>query len=425
MNTYRKAGLAMIAMAGGLGLAALQSAEAACSATVGVVMELTGGAGQFGQAGAKAVQMALADFAKAGGDAVCSLKADVRDSQGQGTVGVDQAKQLVDIGHAPVIIGSIISSVTLPILTSVTAPAKVVQIAPVSSSPTFTILAKEGKTNGVFFRTIPDDTLQGIALAKLAVDQKMTKLAALYVNNDYGVNLMKQFSAAYKALGGGAVLSSTPYNEKQPSYQAEVTQALASKPDALFLIGYPGDGATVARAWISQGGPQKFLLNEGLNASDFIDPVGAKYLNDAYGTSSGTAHTASTDYFNANYKTATGLDPATPAADRSYDAGAIAALAIAQAGSADKAAILAAVRKIEDPKGTEVSAGPDGFKKALALIKDGKPIRYVGVIGPIQFDANGDITGPFQEWSIKDGKVVNTGEISTAEVDALKAKIPQ
>jgi branched-chain amino acid transport system substrate-binding protein len=235
---------------------------------------------------------------------------------------------------------------------------------------------------------------------------------------------MKQFSAAYKAQGG-TVLSGTPYNEKQPSYQAEVTQALAAKPDALLLIGYPGDGATVARAWISQGGAQRFLLNEGLNASDFIDPVGAKYLNDAYGTSSGTAHTVSTEYFDANYKKATGLDPATPAADRSYDAGAIVALAVTQAGSIDKEAIRASVRKVVDPKGTEVSAGPDGFRKALALIKDGKPIRYVGVIGPIQFDANGDITGPFQEWRIKDGKVVNMGEISTAEVDALKAKIPQ
>src|SRR5260370_39335071 len=110
--------------------------------------------------------MGLDDFAKAGGDAVCSLKADVRDSQGEGTVGVDAAKQLVDIGHVPVIIGSIISSVTLPLLPSATAPANGVQIAPVSSSPTFTILATEGKTNGVFFRTIPANPLQGVWLAK-------------------------------------------------------------------------------------------------------------------------------------------------------------------------------------------------------------------------------------------------------------------
>ena len=39
----------------------------------------------------------------------------------------------------------------------------------------------------------------------------------------------------------------------------------------------------------------------------------------------------------------------------------------------------------------------------------GKPIRYVGVIGPVQFDAYGDITGPFRLWRIQKGEVTTTG----------------
>ncbi len=87
---------------------------------------------------------------------------------------------------------------------------------------------------------------------------------------------------------GGEIVSVTPYNEKQASYSAEVTAAMAGSPDGLYLVSYPVDGATIARAWISQGGPAKFLLNDGMNSTDFISAVGAKYLNDAYGTSSGT-----------------------------------------------------------------------------------------------------------------------------------------
>jgi branched-chain amino acid transport system substrate-binding protein len=45
------------------------------------------------------------------------------------------------------------------------------------------------------------------------------------------------------------------------------------------------------------------------------------------------------------------------------------------------------------------------------------------VIGPIEFDKNGDITGPFRLWRIKDGKVVTTGEMSEADVAQLKAKM--
>jgi branched-chain amino acid transport system substrate-binding protein len=45
------------------------------------------------------------------------------------------------------------------------------------------------------------------------------------------------------------------------------------------------------------------------------------------------------------------------------------------------------------------------------------------VIGPISFDTYGDITGPFREWQIVDGKVVTKGEMTTADVDKIRAQI--
>ena len=393
-----------------------------CNITVGVVMELTGPAGEYGQAGAKSVEMAFRDINDAGGIRGCKLITDTRDSQSQGNVAVDVATQLVQVKKVPVLIGGIISSVTIPILTSVTAPAKVVQVSPASSSPTLTALGRDGRTNGIFFRTITSDALQGVAAAKYALDKGFKKVAVIHVNNDFGVNMYSEFARAYKALGG-QIVSVTPYNEKQSSYQSEVTAAIAGDPDGLYLISYPVDGATIARSWISQGGVAKFLLNDGMNSPDFIESVGAKYLTQAYGTSSGTSPTASTEYFNANYKAFSNIDPSNPAADRSYDAGAIVGLAIAAAPAADSESIRQAIYKIEDPNGTVVHAGKDEFAKALALLKDGKPIRYEGVIGPVAFDKYGDITGPFRLWKITDGKVTTEGEMTTDEVNALKAKL--
>jgi branched-chain amino acid transport system substrate-binding protein len=404
-------------------VAAAMAQAADCDVKVGVVMELTGPAGEYGQAGAKSVEMAFRDINDAGGiKDGCKLVTDTRDSQSQGNVAVDAANQLVQVEKVPVIIGGIISSVSIPILTSVTAPAKVVQVSPASSSPTLTQLGRDGKTNGVFFRTITSDALQGVAAAKYALDQGLIKLSVIHVNNDFGVNMVNEFSKAYKALGG-TIVSVTPYNEKQPSYQAEVTAAMAGAPDALYLVSYPVDGATIARQWISQGGPAKFLLNDGMNSPDFIASVGKEYLNDAYGTSSGTNPTASTEYFNANYKAFSGIEPSNPAADRSYDAGAIVGLAIAQAGSADPAAIKDSIVKVLDPNGTVIHAGKEEFGKALQLIKDGKAIKYEGVIGPVSFDQYGDITGPFRLWRIQNGEVTTVGEMTTADVDGIKLKI--
>ena len=417
MNMIRKSGLAM-AM-----LCASALSSQACDITIGMVMELTGPAGAYGQAGAKSVEMAFRDINEAGGVLGCNLVTDTRDSQSQGNVAVDQATQLVNVKQVPVVIGGIISSVSIPILTSVTAAAGVVQVSPASSSPTLTQLSRDGKTGGYFFRTITSDALQGIAAAKYAIDSGLKKLAIIHVNNDFGVNLMREFSASYTALGG-EITSTTAYNENQPNYSAEVTAAMDGSPEALYLISYPVDGATIARAWISQGGPQKFLLNDGMNSTDFIEAVGAEYLEGAFGTSSGTTETESTKYFYANYEAFSGgIAPSAPAADRSYDAGAIVGLAVAKAGKAESDAIRDAIRSVVDPEGEVIYAGPQEFKKALALINEGKAINYQGVIGNVSFDQYGDISGPFRLWQIKGGEVVTNGQMTAADVAAVKASM--
>lgn len=417
MNMIRKSGLAMALLC-----ASALNAQA-CDITIGLVMELTGPAGAYGQAGAKSVEMAFRDINEAGGVLGCQLVTDTRDSQSQGNVAVDQATQLVNIKEVPVVIGGIISSVSIPILTSVTAAAGVVQVSPASSSPTLTQLSRDGKSGGYFFRTITSDALQGIAAAKYAIDSGLTKLAIIHVNNDFGLNLMREFTASYEALGG-VITSATPYNENQPNYSAEVTAAMSGEPEALYLISYPVDGATVARAWISQGGPQKFLLNDGMNSTDFIEAVGADYLEGAFGTSSGTTETDSTKYFYANYEAFSGgIAPSAPAADRSYDAGAIVGLAVAKAGAAESDAIRDAIRSVVDPEGEVIYAGPEEFKKALALIGEGKAINYQGVIGNVSFDQYGDISGPFRLWQVKGGEVVTNGQMTADDVAAVKASM--
>lgn len=406
-----------------------QAAQAqSCTHTVGMVVSLTGAAGRFGQAASKSVELAFNELNRAAGTAGiagCRLGFDLRDAQSQGSVAVDQARQLVDLRKVPAIIGGIISSVSIPIVTSVTAPAGVVQISPASTSPTLTRLGNEGKTGGWFFRTITSDALQGTAAAKYAIDQGMNVLAIIHVNNDFGVNMLAEFRRAYEALGG-RIVGVTPYNPQQPSYAAEVTNALKGDAPALYFIGYPGDGTTIVRTWIQQGGPQRFLLNDGMNAADFIKGVGPQFLANAFGTSSGTTKTPSTEFFASAYPAMSGgFDAGAPAADRAFDAGAILGLAIAHAGKFEAAAIRDSIRKVTDPAGEVVHAGPAGFARALQLIREKKPLRYVGVIGPVAFDKNGDIVGPFRTWRISNGEVSTVGQMSMEDVAAVQARLPK
>jgi hypothetical protein len=71
-----------------------------------------------------------------------------------------------------------------------------------------------------------------------------------------------------------------------------------------------------------------------------------------------------------------------------------------------------------------VHAGPDGFRRALELLRAGQRIRYVGVIGPVEFDQNGDITGPFRKWRITNGEIVTVGQMTIEEVQAVQRQLP-
>lgn len=403
-------------------LAATGARAADCTVTVGLVMSLTGAGAAYGQAAAKAVEMAFRDINDAGGVHGCRLVTDTKDSQSQGTVAVDAANQLVQLKKVPVIIGGITSSETIPILSSVTGPAKVLQVSPAASSPTLTALSRDVKTNGMFFRTITSDALQGAVAAKYALDRGLRRLAVIYVNDDFGVGLYGAFARSYQALGG-VIVSHTVYNEKQSSYGSEVSAALAQSSDGLYLISTPIDGAVIARTWISLGGTRRFLLNDGMNSVEFIDGVGAKYLTEAYGTSSGTSPSPSTAYFYVKFPVFAKLDPGSPAADRAYDAGAIVGLAIAAAARPEPAQIRAGIFRVTDPRGAVIHAGKDDFVKALADLKEGKPIRYEGVIGAVTFDPQGDISGPFRLWRIRGGTVTTVGEMSAADVKTLQARV--
>lgn len=403
-----------------LGALACAPAFAACTTTVGAVMSLTGSLGVLGQKIAQGAELAVADLNSAGGVNGCEMKLSLLDDQTSPSVGVDAAKKLVDVQQVPAIVGALSSGVSAAILTSVTAPSKVVQISPASTSPTFTDLAEQGKTGGYWFRTCPSDALQGIAMAKVAHDAGLKKVAVMYLNNPYGQGLSKEFAAAFKQLGG-TVTENVVYNPSQPSYRAEVSKAASPAPDALFLIGYPGDGTTITREWIAAGGPQKFLFPDGLESQDFVNDVGAQYMKDVHGTAPGSDKTPSLATFQSEYQAKFGSLPTQAYIPNAYDATVLIGLAMEQAKSSKGPAIRDAIRKVTDPKGEKIYAGAAELKKAAHLLAEGKAIQYVGATGPLQFDKNGDVASPMQVWNVTaQGKVEQTGMVTVAQIDALR-----
>lgn len=122
------------------------------------------------------------------------------DDQTNEAAGTEGMKRLVSVDQVAGVVGSFASSVSSAALT-VAVRDNVMLISPGSTNPKFTDRAEAGEFNGYWARTAPSDIYQAPALAKLAYDQGLRKVAVLSINNDYGVGFEQEFIKAFTALG--------------------------------------------------------------------------------------------------------------------------------------------------------------------------------------------------------------------------------
>ncbi|WP_306148307.1 MULTISPECIES: ABC transporter substrate-binding protein [unclassified Roseibium] len=377
----------------------------------------------WGRPIAEVAQFAIDQVNEAGGAGGCSIEMVLRDTQVDPKVGVDAAKALVDLEGVKVLLGAVSSGVSMPILTSVTVPAGVMQMSCCSSSTAFTKLSEEGKTNGLWFRTFATTGVQSAMGAKVAADKGWKSVAILYKNDDWGQDMSRLIAADF-AAAGVEVTANVAINDAQPSYRAEVTEALTSQPDALYLALYPTEGKSAVREWISLGGTQNMILANSLKSDEFRDSVGLQYLGNALGTDTASPRVESADAFKAAYEAKFGSQPNGPGLANSYDAAMIALLAMEAAGKdASGADIAAAVAKVTDPNGTAITADTAGFKAAKTTLAEGGTVMYQGATGNVRFDANGDVSAPAVVWKFTDSGTEEVEYLSLTEVDAFIASL--
>ncbi len=389
-----------------------------CPIKLGAILPVSGPMGQVGERISNTGAFAVEVFNEAGGVKNCPVEYTLRDTQGQSAVGVDAAKSLVDLEGVKALIGAVSSGVSLPVLTSVAVPSKVVQVSCCSSSESFTALAQEGKTKGYWFRTYATNRSQAAMGALLTTEKGFKNTAVIYVNTDFGVGLAKRYVEDIKKLGGN-ITSMIAYNESQQSYRAEVTKALEGNPDSVFLVAFPVDGATITREWLSLGGTDNLIVNNSLRSDDYFKAVGHQYLQNLVGYDSAQPRLPSVTTFNELFQAKFDGPPNGPGLHSVFDAVTVVLLAMEAADELTGDAIRDQIRNVTADGGIEVYPGAEGIKRAKALLAEGKQIRYVGATGALQFDANGDVQAPKMTWKLNGTENKETGYYTTEQVADL------
>ncbi len=327
---------------------------------IGVMIPLTGDAASYGESVKKGIELAKKQFKAE------NVQLVYEDSKCDGTQSVSAINKLISVDKVVAIIGELCSDATLP-AAPIAEQNKVVMISPASTAPNLT------QAGDYIFRTVPSDASQGAFGAKLVAAKGYTKLAVLYVNNDYGVGFNDVLKKEFPKMGVDTEVVASEAVEKQAvDVKAQLTKIKGAKPDALYIISNSPETAVAALKQAKELGLNVALFGaEGLKNDDITK--GAESAAEGLIVSSvSTGSTGFVQAHNSSYSENPG-----PFSAQAYDA--------------------------FQALNTAIS---NGAKTGEEIKNNLNGMSFQGVSGMIEFNKDGDVSGNYSVFVVKDGKFV-------------------
>ena len=371
-------------------------ASSADSFYVGGILPLTGNLAFLGPPAVAGVGLAVSDINAAGGVNGAKACHNILDSGDSTDLSISSASAGTMVATNPsVVIGAESSSVTLNFVDTL-ANAKITEVSPANTSPTLSGYSPW------YFRTAPPDTVQGNALGTLISQDGYTNVGFLVFNDTYGIPLRDNVQKTIEGGGGKCVYGCKGDGDEFPAgqttFSAEVQAVTAAKPDAIVIIAFDETKSIVPELAASGWDMSKTYFVDG-NLADYSADFEPGTLEGAQGTLPGQDPDQSfKDNLVAWYSQSQGEEVKDFSyGAESYDATILSALAAVKGGSNGSASVqenFAAVSGATD--GEECNTYAD----CLALLGEGKEIRYAGPsgIGPIddENDPSSAFIGIFQ-----------------------------
>jgi len=351
------------------------AAPAETTIKIGHVAPLTGGIAHLGKDNENGARLAVDEINAAGGvkagDKTFKLELLAEDDKADPKEGTLAAQKIVD-GGAVAVVGHLNSGTSIP-ASKIYSDASVAQISPSATNPKLT---EQGfKTT---FRVVANDNQQGGVLANFAAGEMKAKTIAIVDDRTaYGQGLADVVEKVAKEKGVKVVAREFT-NDKATDFNAILTKIRAAKPDVVMYGGMDATAGPMAKQMKQLGIKAPMLAGDGVCSPEFI-----KLAGDAAGILTCSMAGEAVEKlpkgadFVAKYKAKFNQDVQIYS-PYSYDAVYVIAEAIKAAGSAERAAITAAIPKT----------------------------NYGGVTGQITFDEKGDIKGgAISMFKVKDGKL--------------------
>ncbi len=341
---------------------------------IGYFGDLTGPTFNFGQSAINGVLMAASEINQAGGINGRKIDIVIEDDKGSPEEAARLTAKLIDQDKVVAIIGGGTSGNSRAAAPKAQA-SHIPLISPSSTDPAVT------QTGNYIFRACFVDTFQGEVMASFAVNSLKAKKAAILTdfNSPYSKGLTDYFKLSFGRLGG-TIVSEQTYTQGDADFKGQLSTIRSAEPDVIYIPGYYGDVALIAKQARMIGLTQPLLGGDGWDAPELWQ-IGGDALNGAYISTHYSPDNPSPEIqqFVALYKQRYGNSLPDAHAALAYDAARILFAAIARTGSTDG----------------------DKLRDALAQTKN-----FNGVTGVISMDANRNAVKPAVVLKLEDLKFI-------------------
>ena len=319
---------------------------------------MTGQNASFGTQMREGATQAVTDINAAGGVLGRQLALEVGDDACDPRQAVSVANQLAG-RRVQFVAGHFCSGSSIP-ARDVYAEEGVLQMSPASTNPRFT---DEGKWNT--FRVCGRDDQQGmVAGAYILANFRNKKVAILHDNSAYGKGLADESKKAMNA-GGMQETMYAAYTPGERDYSAIVSRMKAANIDVIYLGGYHTEGGLIIRQAKEQGMNVTLIGGDALVTNEFWQISGA--------AGEGTLMTFSSD----PRKRPTAAEVVARFRARNVD---------------PEGYVLYTYAAIQIFADAAKKANTTDPRRLAAVLKAQGP--WQTVLGPISFDAKGDVTTP-------------------------------
>ncbi|OGG94262.1 MAG: branched chain amino acid ABC transporter substrate-binding protein [Candidatus Lambdaproteobacteria bacterium RIFOXYD2_FULL_50_16] len=339
---------------------------------IGVAGSHSGDLAPYGLPAKHAVELAVSELNQKGGLLGRAVELIALDDVCKPETATNVASKMVS-EKVVAVIGHICSSATKAAL-SIYREANILVISPSATSPELTLEHQ----NPLFFRTIPHDARQAILQAQFAVEALKVKTAAVvHDKGDYGKGLALLVEQELRARGVEVLLVEGVTPGAQ-DYSALIRKIGRANPDLIAYGGYHPEASKIVAQARKKGIKSLFISGDGIKDPSFLK-IGRQHAEGYYATSPSDLSLHPLNQKVTDQLKAKGQVPG-------------------NFGLQAHAAFSALAHAIEEAKSTD----PQKIKAELLRL------TTQTTLGPISFDANGDLTGAgFAVYQVQKGEFVD------------------